>query len=34
MSDKKELIKFQIDGLTVEAEKGEMLLPAALAVWF
>ncbi|OGP92171.1 MAG: hypothetical protein A2Z19_01215 [Deltaproteobacteria bacterium RBG_16_54_18] len=34
MSHKKELIKFQIDGLTVEAEKGQMLLPAALEYGF
>jgi bidirectional [NiFe] hydrogenase diaphorase subunit len=34
MSDKKELIKFQIEGLTVEAGKGDMLLPAALEYGF
>ena len=30
----KELVRFQIDGLEVEAEKGQMLLPVALEYGF
>ena len=30
MMSEKELVKFQIDGLEVEAEKGQMLLPVAI----
>jgi bidirectional [NiFe] hydrogenase diaphorase subunit len=34
MMSEKELVQFQIDGLEVEAEKGQMLLPVALEYGF